>query len=132
MLLILLNMMSKSLPLNVSKKNFSYKKSLKTPDILIKFTGPATRGWGQSTPTHPPTPLFLRCRKKKRETKKKRKSFQAETIKRLSPRSKCYCFSHSRASRIQKLSLSAKRGPTILFSIPWSLHFGILFVGPDS
>ena len=71
-------MMSKSLPLNVSKKNFSYKKSLKTPDILIKFTGPATRGWGQSTPTHPPPPLFF-CvaeRKKGKQRKKERVSKQ--------------------------------------------------------
>ena len=35
---------------------------------------------------------------------KKGKSFKAETIKRLSPRSKPYCFSHSRASRIQFFS----------------------------
>ena len=40
--------------------------------------------------------------KEKRETKGKKKTFKAETIKRLSPRSKCYCFSHSRASRIQR------------------------------
>ena len=68
-------MMSKSLPLNVSKKNFSYKKSLKTPDILIKFTGPATRGWGQSTPTHPPHPSFFALQKEKKGNKEKKKEF---------------------------------------------------------
>ena len=41
---------------------------------------------------------------------KKRKSFKAETIKRLSPRSKCCCFRLSRASKIQKLLLSANLG----------------------
>ena len=35
-----------------------------------------------------------------RDKEQKRKGFKAETIKRLSPRSKYYCFSHSRASRI--------------------------------
>ena len=50
----------------------------------------------------PYTQTFLGSKKKKREIKKKNeRSFKAETIKRLSPRSKCYCFSHSRASRIQ-------------------------------
>ena len=38
----------------------------------------------------PPPPPFLRCKKKKKEIKEKQKSLKAETIKRLSPRSKCY------------------------------------------
>ena len=43
----------------------------------------------------PPPPHFFVQQKQKREAKKKeRKSFKAETIKRLSPRSKCYCFSN--------------------------------------
>ena len=54
--------------------------------------------------------------KEKRGTKK-RKSFKAETIKRLSPRSKCYCFSHSRASRIQKFFLTANHGGRYYFSV---------------
>ena len=67
---------------------------------------------------------FLRSKKKKRETKKKRKGcFKAETIKRLSPRSKCYCFSHSRASRIQLFFVGQPRQPTILFSVPWPSTF---------
>ena len=61
--------------------------------------------------------------------KKGRVSKQKLTMKRLSRRSKCYCFSHSRASRIQ-FSLSANRWTTILFSIPWSLHFQIHIAGP--
>ena len=51
-------------------------------------------------------PLF--CAEKK--ARQKRKSFKAETIKRLSPRSKCYYISHSRIFRIQKFFLSAKDG----------------------
>ena len=46
--------------------------------------------------------------------------FRAKTIKRLSPRSKCYCFSHSKASTIQKLFLSVNHGcwATVTFW-PW-------------
>ena len=46
----------------------------------------------------------------KRKAKDERKSFNTETITRLSPSSKCYCFSHSRASRIQKFFLPANSG----------------------
>ena len=49
--------------------------------------------------------------------RKKRKSFKAETVKKLLPRSKCNCFSHSRASGIQKFFLSANSWPTIYFSV---------------
>ena len=48
-------------------------------------------------------PTFLH-RKKKRETKGKRKSFKAETFKRLSPRSKCYCFSLLKRVDFQNIS----------------------------
>ena len=50
-------------------------------------------------------PTFLCSKKKKGRQREKRKGFKAETIKRLSPRSKYYCFSHSRASRIWKFFL---------------------------
>ena len=75
---------------------------------------------------------FLAYRKKT----KKRKSFKAETIKRLSSKSKCY-FSYSRAFKIQEFSLSAKHGGqtwwlTIFFSVPWPFHFEIHFAGPAS
>ena len=42
------------------------------------------------------------CIAKRKKGHKKRKSFKAETIERLSPSSKCYCLSHSRVARIQK------------------------------
>ena len=58
----------------------------------------ATSGRGAWSPT------FLRSKMKKMKQRKKRKSFKAETIKRLSPKSKCYCFSHSRVSKIKTLS----------------------------
>ena len=44
-------------------------------------------------------------------------SFKAKTIKRPSPRSKWYCFSHSRASRIQKVFLSVIYGARKNFSV---------------
>ena len=51
------------------------------------------------------------------ETKAKKKGFRAETAKRLSPRSKYYCFSHSRAFRIRKFFLSANHGGRQYFSV---------------
>ena len=68
-----------------------------------------------------PPPHFLCSKKKKGKQRKARKAFKAETIKRLSLRSKLYCFSHSRASRIQ-----------ILFRVPWPLHLEIHFAGTES
>ena len=59
------------------------------------------RGGGHSAAT------FLQPKRKKENKRKKRKTFKAETIKRLSPSSKCYCFSHSRASKIQIFFFSA-------------------------
>ena len=69
----------KIMPLNVNKKNFSYKKSLKTPDILIKFTGPTTRGWGQSTPTHPS--FFCVAERKKGKQRKKERASKQKLLK---------------------------------------------------
>ena len=76
-------------------------------DVRVGDTG-GPRGHG------PPT--FLRSKKKKRKTRKKRTIFKEETIERLSPRSKYYCFSHSRVSRIQKFFLSANHGGRQYFS----------------
>ena len=67
-------------------------------------TGPATLGGGQG-----------RNKKKKRKQRKKRKS--VETIKMLSSRLKCYCFSHSTESRIQNFFLSANHGDRPYFSV---------------
>ena len=77
--------------------------------------GPATPGVpGVPCPppqyTHTHTHTFLCSKKKKGRQREKRKGFKAETIKRLSPRSKCYCFNHSRASRIQKFFLLVNHG----------------------
>ena len=69
----------------------------------------------------PPSPLppftFLSRKKKKERQRQKRKGFKAETIKRLSPRSNYYCFSHSRASRIQKFFLSINHGGQQYFPV---------------
>ena len=75
---------------------------------VMNVSGPATPGGpgGHATPLHTHT-LFFRSKNKIGKKRKKRKSFKAKTIKRLSPRSKYYCSSHSRASRIQKIFLSA-------------------------
>ena len=60
---------------------------------------------------HITTYLSRKINKKiKGKQMKKRKSFKAETIKRLSPMSKCYSFRLSRAFNIQKLLLSTNYG----------------------
>ena len=73
---------------------------------LLSISGPVTL-WG---------PTFLHSKKKK-EKQREKKSFKAEAIKRLSPKSKCYCFSHSRAHRIQKCFLSSNHGDWQYFSV---------------
>ena len=73
-------------------------------------------GWGGHGP-----PTFLHTKKKKGRQRQKRKGFKVETIKRLSLRSKYYCFSHSRASAIRKFFLSTTGQLwwlTVLFSVP--------------
>ena len=49
--------------------------------------------------------------------KTQRKSFKAETIERLSPRSKCHYLRNSGTSRIQKFFLSANHGGWQCFSV---------------
>ena len=88
-------------------------------------SGPATLGAGACPPTHTHT-LFCVAKRKKGSKEKKRKSFKAETIKRLSPRSKYYCFSHSRESRIQKY-FSLFHGSSTLKSISPTLHYHQIF-----
>ena len=75
----------------------------------------APLGWAGG---HAPLPVFLRSKQKKGKQKKKRKGFKTEAIKRLSPRPKCYCFNHSRASRIQKFFLPANHGSRQYFWFP--------------
>ena len=78
---------------------------------LTNNTGPATPTGAGSHAT------FLRSKKKKGKQRKKRKSLKAETIKRLLPRSKYYCFSDFRVSRIRKFFLSANHGSRQYFSV---------------
>ena len=81
---------------------------------------------------------FLRSKtnkQKKRKQRKKRNSFKAETVKSLSPTSKCHCFSHSRSYRIQIFFLSVNRdgqkyfsvfnGPSTLKSISPALSYSV-------
>ena len=75
------------------------------------------RHWGGPGGPCPSSHFFV-LQKKKGKQRKARKTFKAETIKRLSLRSKLYCLSHSRASRI-------------LLGVPWLLHLEIYFTGPD-
>ena len=84
--------------------------------ILIAKTCTAPGGGGGYAPPHLPS-LFFAQQKEKRETKEKKKSLKIEIIKRLSPRSKCYRYSHSTASRIQKFFLSANHGGQQNFSV---------------
>ena len=76
---------------------------------------------------------FLRSIKKNGVKRKKRNSFKAETIKRLSPSTKCYCFSHYRASIIQKFpnmvadnTFHCFMAPPLWnsFHRPWKNNFG--------
>ena len=93
-------------------------------DIIYIPARPATpgRAGGGAWPL-----TFLHSKKKTGKKGEKRNNFRGETIKRLSQRSKCYCFSHSRAFKIQKFFLSANHcdrkyfpvfhGPSTLKSI---------------
>ena len=72
------------------------------------------QGWqhrGAGDKSHSPplpfaTPLFCVANRRK-----------GNNEKRLSPRSKCYCFSHSRASRIQKKFFLRNHGGQLHFSV---------------
>ena len=61
--------------------------------------------------THPSPRHFFSEQKEKRETEGKKERVSNEKLsKRLSPSSKCYCFTHSRAAKIQKSLLPANHG----------------------
>ena len=81
-----------------------------------------TGGWGWWWARKPCTlrsPTFLPSSKKKGKQKKKKKFIKKfiKFIKSLSPRSKCYCFSHSKASKIQNFFLSANHGGRKYFTV---------------
>ena len=128
----------KSIPKTNISLNFYHLPTSAMFDRKANTTSaPATLGGSRgdhAPPPHHPTFFFV-CvcvAKEKGKQRKKRNSFKAETIKTLSPRSKCYCFSYSRASRIQKLFLSVNLGgrqyisvfhaPSILKSILLALN----------
>ena len=75
-------------------------------------------------------PTFLHSKKKKGRQREKRKGFKAETIKRLSPRSKYYCFNHSRATRIQNCFGRPTMVADNTFQCSMAHHFEIHFTGP--
>ena len=103
----------RSLACNFIKKRLLYRFFSVS---FNKCSGPATLGWRvqwracphshphrqihtqRETNRHTQTHIHT---EKKEKQRAKRKSCKAETITRLSPRSKRYYFSHSRASRIQ-------------------------------
>ena len=98
-------------------KSCNKKKQLLSVIIKLLLQGQQQRrdwGWGMSSTTTIATTTTYLSRKMDKKIKgkqmKKRKSFKAETIKRLSPMSKCYCFRLSRAFKIQKLLLSTNYG----------------------
>ena len=112
------------------------------PGFLREENKPNPRSWiflnycflsrdGDTGEPGAPLPLtffFFFClrSKKKGKPNEKRKSFKAEAIKKLSPRSKCYCFSHCGAPRIQKFFLSANHGAWQYFHVfhgPYILKF---------
>ena len=66
--------------------------------------------------------LFCIAKRKNGNKGKSRKDFKVGTIKRLLTRLKCYCFSHSRAPRIQKVFFSANHGGRQYFP---------MFLGPS-
>ena len=86
-------------------------------------TGRGQEGHVSRPPPLPP-PLFDIAKRKGKQ--RKIESFKAETIKKLSPRPKCYYFSHSRAPRIQTFFLvSQSRWPAGTFQCsmappPWN------------
>ena len=112
--------------------------------IFTRHCRAGNNGWGRGArghaPIHPPYPhthththtyALFSSKKKKKETKEKRSSFKGETIKRLWPRWKCYYFSHSSTSKIQKFCLSDNHGGRQYCSVcQWPLYFEIHFDRP--
>ena len=96
-------------------------KSIKKYFSVLYQTGPTTQGWLRRG-TCPST--FLCC-KNKNVKQKKKESFKAETIRRLSPKSKCYCFGNVYCFILKYLEFKYFS----VFHDP--LHFEIHFTGPN-
>ena len=83
-------------------------------------------------PPQTPSTHFSEEQKGKRETEGKKRVSKQKLSKRLWLKSKCYCVSHSRASRTQNSFLPANHGGCgwqYFFSVSWPLHFAINFAG---
>ena len=94
-------------------------------NMIPSSTRPETPG-RPGGPWGPWPPLFCIAKRRKGNKEKKIKNLKSETIKKLSPRSKCYIFSHSRGSRIQNFFLLANhddRQYCLVFHGPSTLKF---------
>ena len=74
-------------------------------------------------------PTFLPNKKRKEKQRKKSKS-QYVTVKML-PRSKPYCLAVPERLKFKFFLVGERWWPTILFSVPFHLHFEIHFAGPE-
>ena len=102
--------------------------------MCLPRTGPVTPKAERRPGPCPPFPTVLCKKKEKKGYKGKRKSFKAETIKRLSSRSNCSCFIailELLEFKIFSYTVGQTCWPTKLFSVPWSLYFEINFAGPE-
>ena len=93
-------------------------KQIKKYSSTLYQTGPTDDTGMAKGGTWPQT--FCLAKIKKGSKGKKAKSFKAETIKRLSPRSKCYCFSNVYCFILERLefkSFSVFHDPSTLNSI---------------
>ena len=87
--------------------------------------GTMGEGKGRGRGVHALLSTFCLAKRKKGNKGKKQTVSKEKQLKDyLSPWSKCWRFSHSRASRILKVFLASQPWwPTILFSVPWPLQF---------
>ena len=87
-------------------------------------TGVTTLGWKRWEPVPLPSTFYVVKMKKNEEQRKIRKSFKAETVKRLSPRSKHYFLEnvdHFILEYLEFKYVSVFHGPFTLKSIPLAL-----------
>ena len=92
-------------------------------EIILRIIPNTADNTGLAEEGHAP-PLFYVAKIKKGNKEKERKSFKVETIKRLSPRSKCYCFSNVYCFILERLEIkffSVFHDPSTLKSISLAL-----------